>query len=436
MYDWKGNPLPSTNLDGPLFDGQIYVDDKNQVWRWDASLSVWLREEQMYLRETARFWIEASGRPIATTALSRCYNSRVRNQWDTHYTRTMCELRTSQSAQTLFRAHMDSSELQSWVFGALDTSGPQYDENAEVIVYEVVDPTIRCSRIQVWNSVYSTARGRAAYNRKYGRSSLGLPENYTCDPKWRGGGPYWADAWTEPGRDFLNAFHALVGPVNPNVSDGLIWFHSSHRNLYNQPRVGSRVVVPGSNEKTVYNSSSNTYVQSSGNFVVGTPKVFYRYGVAPTRQLDDPGSCVSGNDVLHSQVGGVMVYPLVNGDEYAFYVKPMGIDWVALSFDSTAPHQIVAITSYGNTPEDLRREPAGSWNGPQNLSYRFPLWNAVPITESFMRTSIDNANTPKRIRFIARNPTTGVISEPFATEVEVVTRKANITKCFEPRRVR
>jgi hypothetical protein len=432
MYEWHTATLPVAS-----FDGQIYVDDKNQVWRWNATAAAWLRAEQMYVRETARFWVEASLRLIASTALFAMFNSRIRAQWDSFYNKTLCKLQTSQTAQTLYSAQMSAAELQAWVFAALSTSGPVFDENAELVVYEVVDPTIRCSRIQIWNSVYSTARGRDAYNRRYGRGKSGLPDNYTSSPNWRGGG-YWTDAWTEPGRNFLNTFHAIVAPSNPPVSDALIWFHASHRNLYNQPRVGSRIVVPGSNPRTVYNTTSGTYVSSSGNFNIGSPRVFYRNGVGTTRQLDDPGNCVAGNDFLADQVGGAIVYPLVSdgGDEYAFYVKPMGIDWVALSFDSTPADQIVAVTSYGNTPEDVRRSPAGSWDGPANLSYRFPIWNAMPLTESIMRTSIDSANAPKRIRFMARDTSTGVISEPFDTEVEVVTRKANITKCFEPRRIR
>jgi hypothetical protein len=135
------------------------------------------------------------------------------------------------------------------------------------------------------------------------------------------------------------------------------------------------------------------------------------------------------------RIVGAMVYPLVDGTRYAFFVKPLGVDWMSLSFESTAAHQIVAVGHYGASQETLRRAPAGQWNGPQNLSYRFCLFAAVPTADSQNDKGLDVANSLCGLSFYARNTTTGVISEPFATKIQNVRRKANISMSFEPRRI-
>jgi hypothetical protein len=116
-------------------------------------------------------------------------------------------------------------------------------------------------------------------------------------------------------------------------------------------------------------------------------------------------------------------------------VKPIGIDWVALSIDSTAAHQMVARGHYGDSVENQMRAPVGEWRGSTDLSYRFSIFDAIPQPDRSIRTGIDNANVLQELSFYARNPTTGVVSEFFDTKIKVVRRKANITMSFEPRRL-
>ena len=431
MYDWHTSSLPVAS-----FDGQVFVDDKNLVWRWDAAVGAWLRAEQMYVKETARFWIEASRRDVGTP-ITRMFNGRPRNQWDDFFNLTFCELRTAVSGQVLFRAQMTMAELETWVLSVLNTGGgpPQYLENAEVIVREVVDPTVRCSRIEVWKSVYSSARGKSAYNRRWGREIVGLPNSFQSTHRWRGSAPggYWTDGFTEPGRDFMQAFHGISTPVDPNASDRMIWFHADHRNLYHQPSVGSLVNCQ-TNQRGVYDANDGTYKDTPGAFTVGAPRVFWRTMLNTNRVLDTPSDCVKGTDFLRKAVCGVMVYPLTSGRMYAFYVKPLGVDRMSMSFDSTPAHQIVAVGHYGDSQETSRRAPAGQWNGSDSLSFRFCLFNAVPQPDSQFDRCLDVANSLRKMSFYARNTTTGVVSEPFATEIVNVRRKANISMSFEPRR--
>lgn len=427
MYQWNTTSFPAAP-----FDGQIYVDDKRLVWKWNQQIGAWLRSEQMYLREVARFWIEATGWS-STTLLGRMYGSgRAKHQWDEFFNLTFCELHTSQSDQHLYQAHLSQSELDAWVLGTLAQSGGSFTENAEVIAYEVVDPTIRCTRIQVWNSMYSSARGAAAYNRRWGRQRQGLPEASTSTSKWRGGAGYWTDGFTEPGRNFLAAFHGIVAPSNPPVSDGLIWFHSSHRNLYHHPKVGSLVLA---SNRRVYNNATATYEAGTSYFTVGTPRVFWRVGTSVGRILELPEQCVRGAQVLTNRLNGVMVYPLQDGDHYAFYVKPIGVDWIAMSFNSDATHQIVSIGHYGDSAESQRRAPVGEWNAARELSFRFSLFDSVPLADSNHSSGLDSSYALQKLTFYARNTTTGVVSEPFDTEIKVVRRKCNISTSFEPRRL-
>lgn len=425
MYQWNTTTLPAAS-----FDGQIFVDDKRLVWKWNAAIGAWLRAEQMYLREVARLWVEATNRPIGTS-ITRMYGGRLHHQWDPFFALTFCELHTSQSDQHSYQAHLTQAELDAWVLGIVTNDGANYNENAEVIAYEVVDPTIRCGRIQVWNSVYGSARGAMAYNRKWGRERQGLPLTMRSDSRWRGGSAYWTDAFVEPGRNFMQEFHGIATPSNPDVSDQLIWFRSGHRNLYHHPRVGSQVRAEG---RTVYDSNTNTYVACNTYLTVGQPRVFYRRADASDRELDNPNA-LSGSKFLKHSMNGIMVYPLQDGTQYAFLIKPIGVDYVAFSFESDAQHQIVSLASYGDSAEMQRRIPVGTWNGTTELSYRFLLHNAVPLADSLLRSGLDSAQLLQGLSFYARDATTGVASETFDTRIKVVRRKANISTSFEPRRV-
>jgi hypothetical protein len=438
MYPWHATTPPVAS-----FDGQIYADDKKQVWRWNATVGAWLRAEQMYLKETARLWIESRGYPVAPVPLiTRMFNGRVRNQWDSFWNLAFVELRTANSAQVLYQAQMTLSELQSWVYSALSQSGGNYDENAELIVYEAVDPEIRCSRMQTWNLVYSTARGKSAYNRRYGRDKAGMPDWWKSDRYWRGDGVrFWSDAFTEPGRDFMQAFHGIATPSDPDTSDGLIWFHSDHRNLYHHPKVGSGLSIL--NGRTVYNAVSGAYetapvppVTSLG-FTIGAPRVFYRFGGGNNRFLNS-ASELRGTNLVKDRMNGVMVYPLVSNGaplRYAFYVKPIGVDYVSTSINSAGVDQIVCLAHYGDSVESQRRAPTGEWNAEFENSFRFNLFDALPEADSGIKSGLDNACTVRRMQFYARNTQTGVITEPFDTEIHNVRRKANISMSFEPRRL-
>lgn len=428
MYPWH-TPAPPT-VDLP-FDGQIHVDDQNRISQWNATLGAWHRESEFYLKEVGRLWIEANTRPTVTP-LGRMFASRIKNQWDGYYDKAFIEIRTSASAQVFYLAQMTYAELSSTILGALNQSGGVYTENAEVIIREVINPELGCNRTMVWNSIYSTARGRSSYNRRWGRSVLGLNDAYGVPDNWRGGAGYWTDGYTEPGRNFLQLFHGIVAPSNPTESDQLFWFHSSHYGLYRQPRVGSSV-FPG-NPRHVYDTSDASYKQCSAgqSFQVGSPRFLLRIANSTARSLDTPThTSIIGSNLMRNRVGACVVYPLQNGTQYAFYLKPLGIDWIAFSLNSGASQQIVSESVYAGSLGKIRHVCSGEWR-PDNNSLRLWIFDAIPTPRR--QGGIDFAGYFSELSFFSRDPITGVRSETFETAVHLVRRKANQQIALEPRR--
>jgi hypothetical protein len=184
----------------------------------------------------------------------------------------------------------------------------------------------------------------------------------------------------------------------------------------------------------VYDTSDGTYKNVSGDFVIGTPRVFWRTSTDTLRKLWPAQDLLRGTGFLRRQVCGVMVYPLVLGTYYAFYLKPIGVDWLSVSLNSTADHQIVAVGHYVDTPEAVRRAPVGDWRATNN-SFRFCVFDATPQVANFANKSLDSADALSKLTLYARNTATGVISETFATELVNVRRQANISMSFEPRRI-
>lgn len=434
MYAWH---TPAPPVAPPPFDGQIHVDDQNRISQWNVSLGAWHREDEFYLKEVGRLWIEASTRSIATP-LGRMFASRIKNQWDGYYDKAFIEIRTSTSAQVFYLAQMTYAELSATILGALNQAGGFYSENAEVIIREVINPELGCNRTLVWNSIYSTARGRSAYNRRWGRGTAGLADSYGVPPAWRGGAGYWTDGYTEPGRNFLQEFHALVAPSNPTLSDRIFWFHSSHPALYRQPRVGSAIQL--GNPRYVYDTLDSSYkaCPAGARFIVGSPRLLLRINGSTSRSLDTPSqNSIIGSKLMTNRIGACVVYPLQGTSpaaattQYAFYLKPLGVDWIAFSLESGASVEIVSEASYADSTGKLRRVCTGEWRADNN-SLRLDIFDAIPF--QYATKGLDSPEHMSKTQFFSRDPVTGVRSEPFETEVHLVRRKANQQVAIEPRR--
>jgi len=429
MFEWNTVTKPI-----PTSPRQVYVDAERTIWQWDNVTQTWTRRPRWYLRQTDQITFYLRTRPITVSA-NAVTPGHTAQQWDDTLQGAFFEIDFPGGTGTKhYQAQGTIAEVISYVWANTASSGGFFDDQAVVRVFEVFDPDMNQVRVSCHNRMYSSMRGGGSYNRRY-RS--GLPPTCGIDTAFEGGGGHWTDAFTEPGRDFMNAFHSIVTPVAPLNSSCLIWSHTK-KNLYHQPKVGS-YVISGSTQRQAYNTGTANYAATGvgDTFQVGTPRFFGLQGLpSPTVRTLETMADLRGGRYFNQHREGLVVYPLtrVAGPDtfYAFYLKPYGIDHFGIGVDQGGSIRVIG-EYVGTRGIPSRRKSISSvgWDAWDNVDGPHNIHVSLEVTKG-AGLNLDSSEIASRVQMYALDSSTGVRSEPFQRKFNVSRRHANVTICLEP----
>jgi len=427
MPTWKTSVKPVAT-----YDGQLFVDDQMQAWKWDAAASAWIRLDGARVQKTrdAQAYFDRHGVGIP---LQSVMPGQLEHEWNQLYAKAFVAI-VIEGLPTSFQSDLTLAALEAWLWANVPVAGGVYMQNAQIQVYEVVVPQDD-QRIVGYNTSYAMARGGDAYNRRKGREDAGLPPTYQIASGFKAqpAGPYWTDAYVDPGTQFLNDFFSIVAAPSAD-SDKIFWFGTNRGNLYRQPRQGA-LVYPGAHPRMAYDVGTGSYVVCGNALQVGVPRFFGNHSGGTIRYLQDMGQ-LRGTQYFNQRRNGVLVYPLTNVDLRAFYIKPYGIDTFGVGFHIENGWQVIAEYVYGTGIRDTSHRVVSTYAAWDDVAKLQRVWmNDLPFPRLSVCRGVDTPYLPRIVQFYALHVPTGLRTQAFPRRFALSSRECNVTMCLLPENV-
>jgi len=414
------------------YDGQLFVDDQMQSWKWDAAANAWIKLDGAKVQQTrdAQAYFNRRG---PGTSLQSVMPGQLKNEWNQLYSKAFIAI-VIDGVPTSYQSNLTFADLETWLWANVPVMGGLYMQNAQIQVYEVVMPQDD-QRIIGYNTLYAMARGGDSYNRRKGRQDAGMPTKYQIANGFKAqpGGPYWTDAYVDPGQQFLNEFFGVVAAPSPD-SDKIFWFGTNPGNLYRQPRQGA-YVYPGVEQRMAYDVASGSYVVCGTYMNVGVPRFFGNYNGGTVRSLQDMGQ-LRGSQYFNQRRNGVLVYPMTNGDLRAFYIKPYGIDTFGIGFHIQNGWQVIAEYVYGTGIRDTSHRIVSAYEPWDDVAKLQRVWmNDLPFPRLSVCRGVDTPYLPRTMQFYALHVPTGLRTQAFPRRFALSSRECNVTMILLPQNV-
>jgi hypothetical protein len=447
MYEWGNATLPASNPTGPLFDGQLYVDDQQQIWQWDATGGAWRHRDDFHRVESMAQECATNGNSV-TTGPFRYVHSRNSNQWDDIFNRSFVKLEWRDPSPpyalvtTQRVAHMDTAELTTW----MQANGPQaagrFTANCLLTAYEVVSPQMRITRMMAMHRMYGSMRGRKAYMGAFGRK---LGDTANGEYKNAGYGTRFKNYFGAANlcRDLIqDIWGQTPNPADPNDGRAL-WFPVAKKSGKYRIGDGSEVYLdgPGLNGRMCWDTNTQTYVTApAGAYQPAGTDVRWLSVQEPsgtTIQIDRMTSSVTkGSGFARDRLGIVVAVPIQSAGDNALksvLLYPMGITHVTLKIDQDLglASDIFVVNEYdvtSQTPIKLR-VPGASVENPAANMFRMPMSQIavmLGVKGVVRKTGLDDPGIPSRLSFYLRDPVTGLRSALGDRQIMKVMRKNNV----------
>lgn len=426
-YTWGDSSLPVAT-----FDGQVYVDDKNQIFQWDASVAAWLKRPNFKIRHLADTRAQLTG--VGPISVGRIFGEHeaeyLERQWADwlSFDHAFIEVTDSQNPSTVYlrQALHTLPSFSLAMKAAVPNNGTTWSvASIRVRIFEVVDTTWRPGKGKTWNALYGAMRGRKAYygsrNRTYQKVGLSSA----------GEGAYGLSALSQT--LVMNVF----GKAAPVEQRGLV-FTNARRDLYSHYRDGASLQFRAANERRIWDNVANIWRLWEGEFWVPNtgrpPMVLSKRGnIATGAAILSTLSGFKGHTYLLDSHVGVLIHPLnsvANPAHWMFMIKPLGVSHVALaSAEVPGGALILAESRYRNGRQVTRKrvtktEHAGSEDG-----YRCFIHDAAGYPKdgggSPWRKLQNTCQMPDQVSFRLVNATTGVVSLPSPTRIRLARRVPN-----------
>lgn len=439
-YEWSMATLPAAT-----FDGQIQIDQLNQVYRWDATSSVWVRCPELYLEELRSASVYAIG---VSTTMSPLYRkqSLLRNNWDVAFDKAFVSVEDLADPTIVYGriAHVDLSGLTAWLQTVVPVGGGAYQTNFRIRVLQVVDPRRKPDRVYGWNAMYGAMRGRNAYRNQKGRNQLSLSNRCGIDPK------SFAHFPTSPAPE-IQLVQLFCGQTPLAGETNAIWFPVGKQDLTVMPDNNGAVLVPTYTDRMCW----DTVAQAWQNIANGS-----QWRTADGL-VNNPACFAAGDGIVGMDVGElkyymhgggtnfitqhrtiVVVYHLVDSSDptkHAFYIKPMGITSMAADVQvSTGEWALMAVSRYEGDGCNMRFvKVQGVEDRLPNDGWRWSVHSTLPAFSSRSGSrdwGLSTNKIPNTIHYYIRNNITGVVSPYFPGSVEIARRRYNMAMGFLERR--
>jgi hypothetical protein len=449
MYEWGNATLPVAT-----FDGQLYVDDKGQIWQWDATGGAWRHKDDFYRTEVMS---QELGVGSASTLVDpfQFIKTRDSNLWDQLYSKAFVELRWRQQAApntvTVQRiCQVTEAELKAWMQANGPQSGGLYTADCLLRVYEVVSPEMRISRVMSMHRVYGSMRGRKSYFGDFGRSvgnaDNGIYSRAGYGNKFRS---YFSAA--NLCRDLIQDFFGQTpNPADPN--DGrAMWFPNAQKSgKYRQSNGILYLPGTGMNGRMCWDVGTQTYVDAPGADTTGgqySPDpvgVRWLYVQEPAGASIQIGkmtqSVTKGSSFVRNRLSVIVAVAVRNENNTnlkAVMLYPMGITHVTLKIPQEIgmASDIIVLNEYeGTSLSTVRAKHAGtSAENPAPNMFRFPISSIAVLIgnkKNNYKTALDDPGIPSKLSFYVRDPITGLRGALADRQIVKVMRKTNMPLCW------
>ena len=421
-YQWGTRVKPTA-----LFDGQLFPDDEKIVWRWSDAAQAWERRSDLIFREVARQDIKTINHGLGQTPFAA--SGVIYNDWPA-YELGFVEIVNTETPWQVFdrRAQLDQAALPDWFENVLptDPGGTTYTVNVTLRVFEVIDPSIKPSKVYGWNEVYAALRGKHCY-RSY-RYRNGLPQHAGASVNFAGYYHLPRALGTRLVKEFLGDVPAVDDPF-----DAAIWTPSWKGSLFIFPKVGSGISSQ-SYKRKAWDSVAKVWVDAPlAGFTVqsDSPMVAYVEGDSTFMDVSDARSILKSNRIVRDGLQAILAYHVMDGSGryHAFYCKPYGINHMSLriGLDPTGwdlwAKNIRRSAPDVNNPrlKQVAVEDRGSDGWVFNAySTLWPYQHGTPPKRTIRENDI-----PESVEMYVRQKVTGLRSECFDTTLEIVRHRHN-----------
>jgi hypothetical protein len=421
-YQWGDHNKPTP----ALFDGQLYADDEKIVWCWSEAEKCWKRRPDLILREVARQDIKTINHGLGQSPFLA--SGVMYNDWSA-YELGFVEVVNTQDPWQVFgrRAQLDQAALMEWFEQILPTNpeGTQYTVNVTVRVFEVVDPSIKPSKVYGWNEVYAALRGKHCY-RSY-RYRGGLPPN-------AGAAVYFQSYYHLPRALGTRLVQEFLGetPAVDDPNDTAIWTPSWKGSLFVFPKAGSGVGL-GSNRRRAWDSTDKVWVDPPlVGFIVQNdgPMVAFVEHDGTAMDVSDARSVLKPNRIVRDGIQAILAYHVMGGGGryHAFFCKPYGINHMSLRIGlDPAGWDLWAKNIHRAAPDvnnPRLKQVAFEDRGSDGLVFNAysTLW---PYERNPPKRTIRENDIPESVQMYVRQKMTGLRSECFDTTLQIVRHRHN-----------
>jgi len=416
-YTWGDRTKPSP----VLFDGQLYPDDQRIVWRWSDARQSWDRTS-FILREVARQDIKTINHGLGQSPFLA--SGVLYNDWPA-YELGFVEVVNTESPWQVFgrRAQLDQAALPDWFEQILptDPGGTFYTVNVTMRIFEVIDPSIKPSKVYGWNELYAAMRGKHCY-RSY-RYRQGRPQH-------AGVAPYFQSYYSLTralGTRLVQEFLAET-PAVDDAFDAAIWTPSWKGSLFIFPATGAGV-SSNSDRRRVWDSTDKVWVDAPlAGYIVqsDSPKVVFVEGEGTVIDVGDARSVLKPNRIVRDGIQAILVYHVMGGGGryHAFFSKPYGISHMSLRIG-------LDPAGWDLWARNVRR-PAPDVNNPRLKQVTVEdrgsdgwVFNAYTTLWAYQhgtppKRTIRENDIPESVQLYVRQKVTGLRSECFDTTLQVV----------------
>jgi len=296
-------------------------------------------------------------------------------------------------------------------------SGGKYDNNVKAVFYDEIDFSIDpLTKIYGKNMFYSVLKGKANGYGIYKSGGSSDNRSTIYNTNWSN-----IDSWVE---DVFANTNTIAGYTYPGTSvlrcfttpskfkSAMNGLHSLTTQLENR---SNKSHINDSTE-TITNGGINVYNVDFGD------SVFYSRDIDNVNSWQQLNSLAELNtSLLNTNNSVVRVYKLYSGNEYQFYIKPIGVDTLYVDYYDQTKYDLVRVTIGRDQYMNLKTITPGDGHEGRNI-LQIPKSEWVDSNLQTQGRGRNSIKIAKEYKFVLRDKVTKRISLP--TENSIMFRVA------------
>jgi hypothetical protein len=264
------------------------------------------------------------------------------------------------------------ADMATYLTTIVPMSGGAFDDTLLFRTYEVENiqdpyPMKRHTR----NSLVASIKGRQHWLVRFSWWRYGVSNPFNLPA-------YYINFWQRLGIELVQFYSGLIGPVQtpPTNDDGCVWFTAGKRGgLWNFPRVGNALVVPGGTARgAAWDLVNQAWVSPAPGGYYSFQQPFILYEPYKQRFLVLEESSPASNAMLPLTGPAAMVFPVRFGQYVGFAIYAFGFDtWYTEYLDTAIYEHVVKVKFRHEVSDQVFVVPVSSTDLQSSMFSAFPL---------------------------------------------------------------